>query len=328
MSAKGHAPASLPPHAVLEEAADWFALLASGHATDADRAGWRAWLDAEPSHRQAWGYLDRLSQRFEPLQRHADPAQIAQALGRPAALRKTRRRTIAAMVLLGVGGWAAWRQPLLREGVLALAADYRGQPGGTRQATLPDGTRVWLNAGSAMNLDYGTGLRRLILMKGEILVDTAHEARPLVVDTAHGRLRALGTRFTVWSRPESTLLAVHQGAVEVSPAQGGEPSVVEAGHQLRFTASQIGATEPADPAREAWHRGILLARDIPLSDVVETLSLHWHGHLSLSPAVADLRVVGGFPLHDLDRTLALLGDVVPIQTRRPFPWWVSIEAKH
>lgn len=103
--------------------------------------------------------------------------------------------------------------------------------------------------------------------------------------------------------------------------------MVDAGRQLRFTHERIGDAGPADPGREAWARGILLARDIPLSDVIRELGRYRHGHLSVDPAVADLRVYGGFPLHDIDQTLALLADVLPIRISHPLPWWTSIGAR-
>ena len=57
-----------------------------------------------------------------------------------------------------------------------------------------------------------------------------------VVDTAEGRLRALGTRFTVRQEAGATLLAVYQGAVEIRTTGNAPAVVITAGHQARYTA--------------------------------------------------------------------------------------------
>lgn len=319
--------AGQPPHAAMEQAAEWFALLSSGAATAQEQTAWRRWLDDHPDHRHAWAFVERVSQRFAPLKTSPDPRVAASALERARILRKPRRRALAALAGLGLLGCSAWRIPLLRDTALSLAADYRNPIGAARLVQLPDGTQVWLNTASALNVNYGADLRRLTLVTGEILVDTARDERPLVVDTRQGRLRALGTRFTVRQDGETHLLAVYAGAVEVRPAAGVPAVVVPAGRQVRVHHDGVSDDMPADPAREAWTRGILLARDIPLSDVVAELGRYRLGHLSLDPAVAGLRVYGGFPLQDGDQALALLAQVLPIRVRHPMPWWTSIDAR-
>ena len=159
-----------------------------------------------------------------------------------------------------------------------------------------------------------------------MLVDTAQDStRPLVVDTLHGRLRALGTRFTVRLLDEATCLAVYGGAVEVRSI-GGATRIVSAGSQVTFSATVIDKTEAADPAREAWSRGVLLAENMALQDVVAELNRYHHGHIGVSPEVAQLRVLGGYPLHDADKTLRMLAAVLPLRIKRTLPWWTSIEA--
>lgn len=144
--------------------------------------------------------------------------------------------------------------------------------------------------------------------------------RPFVVDTPQGRrLQALGTRFTVRQQDGSTLLAVYQGAVKVRPAVAGMTQVVGAGRQVAFTEHTIAAPQPADWAREAWSDGVLLAEDITLGEPVSELARYQWGHLSVAPEVAGLRVLGGYPLRDPDRVLAMLEEILPVTVRRPLP---------
>ncbi len=101
---------------------------------------------------------------------------------------------------------------------------------------------------------YSTEQRLLALHLGEILIDTAKDPRrPFLVQTEHGRLRALGTRFSVRCGASDSLLNVYAGAVEVRSASGLQ--VVNAGQQLRFDGRTLGPLQVASAAREAWSHG-------------------------------------------------------------------------
>ena len=320
-----------PSRQALEQAAGWFAVLDSGEATAVERGQWEAWLAESPEHRRAWGYVERISRRFDPVRDSPERDTAITAYRDATGAWPRRRQTllgIAAVAGSGLLGWVVWRHTPLPAMVQAWTADHRTGTGEVREVALADGTRVWLNAVSAFDADYRGDWRRLRLVAGEILVRTAADtARPFVVDTPQGRLRALGTRFTVRQEQGETLVAVHEGAVEVRTAGTGVTAVVPAGRQVRFTNTALAPVEAADPAREAWTRGLLVARDIPLSEVVEELRRHHRGYLGLAPEVADLRVFGGYPVSDPDRTLAMLESVMPIRVHRTLPWWVSIEPR-
>lgn len=320
---------ALPSHAVMQRAAEWYALLRSGDATEQDRAALSVWLDQAGDHRRAWAYAESISQRFATMQGSESRNAAAGALTQTHSARAARRRLLGGIVLLAGSswlGWAGWRDGGLSEMALAWSAEHRTATGELRDIQLADGTRVWLNTATALNTDYQPTMRRIELVSGEMLIDTGHDARPFFADTRHGRLQALGTRFTVRLDGDTTLLAVYQGKVAVTTASGAA-RVVEAGQQLRFSADSVQPAMPADPAREAWTRGVLLAADIPLQDLVAELRRYHRGHIGVAPEVAQLRVLGGYPLRDPQRALAMLEGVLPIKVQRTLPWWTSIEAK-
>ena len=333
---------ALPSHEAMEQAAAWFTLLRSGAATEADQTRWRAWLAGTEDSRAAWAFVERVSQRFQPLQTGASPRLAADALQRAGSHLARRRIVLGAAAMAGgagVLGWSVWRQSGARDTVMAWRADFRSATGERREVRLADGTEVWLGSASAFDQDYGTGLRRLRLRAGEILIRTATDSgRPFVVDTAQGRMRALGTRFNVRLDGRGrTELAVYEGTVEVTligtvtgaaanPVAASASVTVSAGQQLAFTTDQLGTLAPADPAREAWSRGVLLAQDLPLAHVIAELSRYRHGRIAVAPEVARLPVLGSFPLDDVDGALSMLAQTLPIRIRRPLPWWTAIEA--
>lgn len=181
---------------------------------------------------------------------------------------------------------------------------------------------------SVLKVFFDAEQRRLRLLAGEIFIDTAQDAhRPFLVDTAQGRLRALGTRFNVRQIDGVTRLAVYQGAVAIHTASIGATRIVEAGQQARFTRHAITAIEAADFAREAWTRGNLVADNITLGEVVQELRRYRQEPLDVADAVAELKVYGNFPIHDTDRVLAMLASALPIRIDRSDPARTRIAAK-
>lgn len=320
-------PAAPPDFHVLQQAAEWFAVLRSPTVGDAEVQRWQAWRDADARHRDAWARVETVSDAFERLPTHDKPG-ARRTLDTAAERQAARRRAIKMLSLLGGTGVLAW-------GTARLApwpewgAAYRTATGERRQVQLADGGSVWLNTASAMDVDYAPALRRVHLLRGEILVHTAPDdtrpARAFVVDTAHGRLRALGTRFAVRQMDDATTVAVFEGAVEVRPAApGAAPLVLRAGEQTRFTANAVGPVAPADSAGQAWTGGRLLAENLRLADFIAELARYRPGHLGCAPEVADLRLVGAYDTADTDRVLAALEATLPVRVQKILPWWVVV----
>jgi len=319
-----------PSHKALQQAAEWFATLRSSEQPERDRRQWQAWLNQHEEHRAAWRYVEGVSQRFAPIQ--GDPPVRNAAVQTLKTVRRHDRRRrqalggLAAAVCGGLLTWTSWRHTPLRRHVLAGLAQHRTGIGEVKDLRLPDGTRVWLNTNSALNVHYSSETRLLDLVAGEILVETAQDtARPFTVRMGPSRMTALGTRFTVSALHDANYLAVYEGRVALQAYD--RQQVVDAGEQLTFGPHGHWRLEPASRAREAWANGILLAEDVPLGILLTELSRYVRGHLGVSPEAARLRVVGGFPLRDPQQVLALLETVLPIRIERPLPWWTNVEVR-
>jgi len=319
-----------PSHTILTQAAEWYARLRDGKASRHDYASWQTWLDAAEEHRTAWRYVEEIGRGMDPLRHIADPRRAANALNAANASLHARRRVLASIAALvggGMLGWLGWREARLPSSLLAWTADHHTSTGEQRALTLADGSRLWLNTASAINLDFNARERRITLLAGEIFIETAPDsARPFLVETMHGRLRALGTRFNVRLNAANTRLDVYDGAVEIRTSSNGITRLVAAGQQSFFDTGHITSPKPADMAREAWIQGTLVADNIALSDVVDELRRYRPGHLGVADAVANLKVYGNFPIQDTDRALHMLASALPIQIQQPLPWWTTLEA--
>lgn len=323
--------AALDPR-ILDEAADW---LMQRSAAGFDRAAWARWHDTSPEHARAWARAELLTRKLEGL-----PVSLAMpVLDRPAAV--DRRALLARSGKLAIGlavlpaGWVGWRQATWG----GWTADYRAGPGERRELQLADGTRITLDAGTAIDVRFDAAQRLVRLRAGQMLVQTGHGAGdahrgPFRVATPHGRLEALGTRFTVRQQDDVTQVAVLDGAVRIDPRDAGARDaatslVLGAGQQSRFTATDVRPPSAVDEiAATAWTRGMLLADGMALADVANELSRYRRGVVQCDPAVADLRVTGSFPVGssaDTDRSLVMLVSTYPVEAQaRLQGLWVSL----
>ncbi|WP_198087137.1 FecR domain-containing protein [Variovorax sp. E3] len=310
-----------------DEASEWLTLLMSGEATDEDRQRWQQWRRRNPDNERAWQHIENFAARLKGL--HPAAAHSALSLAADRTVAPGRRRAMRALFWLGTAGATGvlasrtqtWRQTV---------ADYRTGTGEQRSVSLDDGTRITLNTASAIDVRFD-GERRLVrLLAGEVMIVTGHarsDSRPFVVDTAEGRIRALGTRFSVRQQSGRTRVAVLESAVEITPsATPGAPRLLHAGERTTFTAADINALAVVDDQTSAWTLGQLIADDMRLGDFIEELGRYRPGIVRCDPAVASLRFSGVFPLADTDRILAMLPSVLPVQVRTRTKLWATVES--
>lgn len=309
---------------VIAEAAEWFMVLGSGNAHPEQTAQWQAWLAAHPDHQMAWAKVEFYTGKFKSLPPQAASA-ASDALNAPDLY---RRRLLLSMALFGFAGLTGWQ---IAQGRYwqAWSADQYTALGESKTLILADGSTVVLDSGSALNVDFSPGLRRLQLVKGEIYIETAADThgwrRPFVVDTAQGSVRALGTRFSVSQYENLTQVAVFQDAVEIQPADTiSLTQTLRAGQALRFASSHIEPIHRHSHDKPAWTQGLIVADDLPLSEFLLQLSRYRQGYITCAPEIADLRIIGSFPLKDTDKILAFLESTLPVKLSNPLPFWVKV----
>lgn len=314
---------------VSEQAIDWMVRLRAGKPDAALQERFNAWLAMDPEHAQAWATLqERLGGSFNTV-RALDrrvPGQAGEArqlLLQPHGSRRDALRVIAGLGLLGGGLWLGARSPLGD----SLLADLHTGRGQRQDFDLADGSRLSLNADSAVDLQFDEHQRLVILRHGELVIEVAVDPRrPLRVRTAQGEIRALGTRFLVAQEQDASRVVVLQHSVQARLFDGTTLDL-QAGQSALLSARQISAVAGDQRHRADWLSGRLNVLDEPLEQVVEALRPYSRGFVRIAPEVRHLRVQGVFPLDDPDRTFTALAETLPIRVDRYSPWLTLIRAK-
>ena len=291
---------------------------------DAWLGAFQAWLAADPQHARAYAEVDALWQASAlPAQRLA--AEEGDALGsyltamdRPAPRRapSNHRRwayplasAACLLLMLWAGGW--WSPG---HWLTDLSADYVSAPGEVREITLGDGSRLTLDADSAVAVSLDGEQRRVDLLRGAASFAVKHLPKPFVVRAGEGEARVLGTEFEVRRQGEQTRVTVAEGRVSVrgSHAVGMPEVVLGAGERVRIDGTRLGDAQPADAqAALAWRQGWLTFYRAPLGEVLERLGTYYPGRIVLLDSeLAQRRVSGSFRSTDPQAALDSLQAVV------------------
>jgi len=193
---------------------------------------------------------------------------------------------IAASVLLVVG--------------LALSVYYWQQPDTVTQLTqtqekkeltLPDGTKVWLNAGSKLSYPETFGANeRKVTLEGEAYFEVMHLERdqPFIIAAGKTETTVLGTSFNVHAYPDLEVqVTVVTGKVALASSR--EPA-----HRVVLTKGFTGRFDPATEEVQkeatrslnqiAWKTGVLTFSKTPLNQVIDDISRYYHREIRLENA--------------------------------------------
>jgi len=126
--------------------------------------------------------------------------------------------------------------------------------GSRTHLTLPDGTLVWLNAGSRINYEknFGTSFREVSLI-GEAFFDVAPNAnKPFVIHTARIDVRVLGTRFNVKSYPteKTTEATLIRGSIEVSVKNKSRDRIILKPNEKLVVSNEDSISRQPAPRRK------------------------------------------------------------------------------
>jgi ferric-dicitrate binding protein FerR (iron transport regulator) len=166
---------------------------------------------------------------------------------------------------VGVAAFVAVGTGLLMHSLGAEA--YTTAVGEQRTCQLEDGSIVYLNTDSSVEVEYTVHERNLRLVRGEALFAVQKDQdRPFIVQTDDIGIRAEGTQFNVRQRGHATDISVIQGGVQITPAT--KSSVVR--HTPRAGAHVAGATEITEGQEVRVSHGRLVT--LPPRDIGESIS--------------------------------------------------------
>lgn len=224
-----------------------------------------------------------------------------------------RKSVAVAAVFIGVLCVTGFMGMKLRNG---LSSNFvvMTKSGERAQAVLPDGTQVWLNAGS--KVDYRVSFfssERKVNMSGEVYFDVAKDKNsPFIVNSKNILTKVLGTKFNIRANPDdewvtTTLL---EGSVLVT-ASGMNEVKMKPEQQLRVNASTMKAELTTCPFPDdyiSWIKGKLHFEKATLKEITSTLAKYYKVNIIFADEkLQDQKFTCDFDLSDsIHQILSLL----------------------
>lgn len=293
-------------HLALEQASKWFLRLKDAAPDHADRGKFEAWLMSSAANQQAY---QTIADTWEGFDSSEQISQLSSAMlnrkleedirKRQQANKLAKLAAVAVLSLAGLFGWQHWQaQPL------QTIAESSGT-GSILSRTLPDGSKLTLDAHSHTQVVYYRDKRYVKLLQGQAVFEVVKDAeRPFVVESAQARITVKGTRFVVNMVNHKTVVAVDHGKVLVETLQDGATDA------LLLTDGQVAEVHPRGaPVRRhklgqdyfAFLQGKLIFDGASLDEVAETVSRYLPqplvnqstSHTEIS-AVVDIKTLPAF----------------------------------
>ncbi len=154
---------------------------------------------------------------------------------------------------------------------LSLATDV----GQTLERRLPDGSTVWLNTNSLVQISLKPHIRSVTVLKGEAHFQVAKDrARPFEVLSGDRLVRAVGTAFSVRRFEHDVKVVVTEGKVELAAVKKVEPvltksanstlNVDKSGVSEKPVLNTLGSLDRSPPVIEEKVLGFLSAGESTL----------------------------------------------------------------
>ncbi|MGK5056278.1 FecR family protein [Janthinobacterium sp. LB2P49] len=311
------------------QAAQWLLRHDAG-LTAHELAALRQWLEADARHQQAWDELARTdallaslpAQRVAAFSQPALPAPAPMSLRRRLAQFRLAASSLPRGALAGgcllLCGLLAWplASHLQRPG---FQHDYSTARGQFATQILPDGSRIELDSGSAIDVALYRDRRTVRLLRGQAMFHVhADAARPFQVLAGSATATVLGTHFSVRHVGAATQVSVAQGTVRVEGTDTGQATVLHAGDTVTVTPQGMGALASVSAqAVGNWRDGRLNFENATLAEALAEFERYGDTGLVLDdPALASLRLNGSFDARQPAQFAAALPLALPVRLLR------------
>lgn len=304
---------------------EWLMRLEGAPGDTALRTEFEDWLSRCETRRRAYSAVERVwaaSARLPPLTTaRRESARAGRPWYRRPAAMMSGAAIAACLALLAV--------PAVQ---LHLTADHITQIGELRDLVLEDGSRIALDASSAVAIEYAPGLRSVRLLAGQAFFDVVPSPqRPFVVKVGQVEVSVTGTAFDVARAGTGVAVSVQSGSVKVTRSGSGSGSIapLTAGQRVQIANDGRVSREAVSPGDvDAWRDRRLVAYDAVLRDAVEQVGRHMQGMIVFADsAIADSLVSGVIDLSRPDDALRALVDLRQGRITRISPYLTVISSR-
>lgn len=251
----------------------------------------------------------------------------------------------AAAVLLIATGLFAFGILFNKENTATLASakevnEVTTRPGSKTKIQLPDGSVVWLNAGSRLtyNKEYGQQLREVTLT-GEGYFDVVKMTdKPFIIHTSNINIKVLGTAFNVKAYPEDkhTETSLIRGSIEVTINNRPDNKIILSPNEKLIVENEVAVNSEKLAGKEAqpaisidklkysirdstvaetqWVENRLVFNDESLTELAVRMERWYAIEITITdPLLQEKRLTGNFEKETIEQAIEALKISIPFK---------------
>ncbi|MBL7968295.1 MAG: FecR domain-containing protein [Prolixibacteraceae bacterium] len=182
---------------------------------------------------------------------------------------------------------------------------------------LPDGSKVWLNAGSSISFPGKfDGKTRSVKLIGEAYFDVKSDQIPFLVETPKFTVNVLGTAFNVMAyNGEPASVTLERGKVELQN-EGKSLGFLDPGQQAQFSqgSDKINIEKVESEIFTSWKENRLIFQAEPLELLAKRLERWYNLKIVIGdPSLNNLKVTGKIEVESFSEVLDLMEYTLPIK---------------
>lgn len=213
-----------------------------------------------------------------------------------------QRIAAAAAILLIFAGSGYWLGTGRIKGLIAENVIIEAPLGSRSKMYLPDGTLVWLNAGSTLSYSQNFGVEeRTVNLKGEGYFEVTHQdKKPFYVISKDLKIRVLGTKFNLrnYLEEEEARVTLLEGSVKVNCKSASQPeSYLKPNEQIIYDRkTTVVRTIPTNASNALeWTNGYLFFDEEKLPDIARELERSYNVKIRIADeSLKTFRFYGNF----------------------------------
>jgi ferric-dicitrate binding protein FerR (iron transport regulator) len=303
---------------------DFFSKVLSGNATKQEEDSFEQWLSMSDKNRSEFESYKRLWESLHYLKRR--DLNSAKLKTRVKILEKQKRQRnfyyywqkVAAVLLVPVliaSAYFYFDREKATESHTATVETVKTPYGARTSLPLPDGSVVWLNAGSEISYPHKFRGVREVELSGEMYLEVKKGNIPFIVKTKYGNVEVLGTKFNVSAYDnEPFQTALLEGSVAIKAEDSNKKLQLEPGFLAILQNGKFEVSSADVSSCVSWKDGKLEFRREPFELVAKKLERWFNVTIELKgEGIKNLWYTGTIEMESFSEVLELIKNTTPIE---------------
>ncbi len=182
--------------------------------------------------------------------------------------------------------------------------------------TLPDGSKVILNANSTITYkDWGVNNTRTVRLIGEAFfeVQPLSKTQQFIVQTQKGNIEVLGTSFNVLQRADHLEVSLLEGAITLSIPK--YPSInMMPGESVLIERDKYQRLETDVDALSAWRFKRMVFKEVPIRKIIRKLAVEFDYDITVEQqTILERKISASIPKNDPALLLEAISEIYDLK---------------